>query len=556
VIPAGNPPTGANGGRAAHAIRQLWVRASTSPLPAAVLFAAVAFGWLLPELGRVGVTWDEPRYFASAVRIQDWTERVVHGPERRAALSADTISAVWDADHYWNPHPPLYKEAMAATEAVLGPRIGAARGFRVASLVWFALLVGGAVWITARSWGSLAGGAAGLALLLMPRLVGHAHIAATDMPLTALWFGASTAFIIAVRERRKLALAAASLFLGWAMATKFTGYLIPVPVLGWMVLYGRGRRSWLWLFVWLLGGALAAYLFNPLAWHDPAGYVAQLVRESLRRKSSVPISTFYLHHLYGYRVPWHHPFVMTLVTVPISLLVLAWMGGARVVIQRLKEPLGILCAIEVAFFLTLLALPQSPNHDGVRLFLPMFAFVGALCGLGFTRLVAPLTTRMSRSSAVLATLAVGLLFFYPPYLQRMRIAPYFLSYYNEVIGGVRGAQAAGMEVTYWYDAVTPDFLEGLNRALPRGATVAAFPTADYFQMLQEFGMLRADIRITHIWPAPYLLMVARKGLFGPEQERIYDSEKPVLAAAVDGVNLVGLYEMGEVWSDSTQREVP
>ena len=45
---------------------------------------------------------------------------------------------------------------------------------------------------------------------------------------------------------------------------------------------------------------------------------------------------------------------------------------------------------------------------------------------------------------------------YPAY-QTMRIHPYELCYYNELVGGVRGAYALGMETTYWYDVVNGNF---------------------------------------------------------------------------------------------------
>ena len=39
-------------------------------------------------------------------------------------------------------------------------------------------------------------------------------------------------------------------------------------------------------------------------------------------------------------------------------------------------------------------------------------------------------------------------------LALIRIHPYELSYYNELIGGPRGAWERGFELSYWYDAFT------------------------------------------------------------------------------------------------------
>ncbi len=43
-------------------------------------------------------------------------------------------------------------------------------------------------------------------------------------------------------------------------------------------------------------------------------------------------------------------------------------------------------------------------------------------------------------------------------LALVRIHPYELSYYNELVGGPRGAWQRGFELTYWYDAFTDKVL--------------------------------------------------------------------------------------------------
>ena len=51
--------------------------------------------------------------------------------------------------------------------------------------------------------------------------------------------------------------------------------------------------------------------------------------------------------------------------------------------------------------------------------------------------------------------------------------PFQLSYYNRFVGGTRGAYARGLEVTYFMEALTPDFLQLLNEKIPENATITA-----------------------------------------------------------------------------------
>lgn len=517
---------------------------------AGVALGLIAFAWLAPGLDDVGIAWDEPYYFDSSRRIQDWASTVVFGPNRAEQLTQEVVRETFNWRRYWNPHPPAYKLAMAATEAAFGRWTGEIVGFRLAPLFFFSLLVACVTWMAGRAWGKSAGVGAGLSILLMPRVVGHAHIGATDTMTTLAWFVASVGLMLYVLEDRRRFLAMGAAGLGLALATKFTGYLIPVAMLLWMIAYGRSRRAIAGAVLWGLGGLAVAWALNPLMWHDPVAETVRLVRDSLARDEVIPIATYYLGRVWGYRVPGHHVVVMTLITVPLSILVLAGWGGAVTARRWEDRPVGGLCLTQILFFVALLAAPGSPNHDGVRLWLPMFPFVGLLAGRGFGSTVQVLRRRVPEARVAAGTLLVGAFFFIPPYLQTARVAPLYLAYYNEVIGGARGAAKAGMETTYWLEAVTPAFLDRVGEVLPAGATLSAWPNVEHYRWLQLNGMLREDIVVTERMPPEYLLLVARRASFQPHHWRIYENVRPELAVELDGVELVGLY----AWEENGKAE--
>jgi hypothetical protein len=171
----------------------------------------------------------------------------------------------------------------------------------------------------------------------------------------------------------------------------------------------------------------------------------------------------------------------------------------------------------------------------------MFPFVALLAGRGFGSMILVVRHRAAEKKAILASIVLAAAFFLPPYIQTVRVAPLYLSYYNEVIGGARGAARAGMETTYWLEAVTPAFLKRVEQTLPEGARLSAWPNATHYKWLQARGMLREDIVVTKKMPAEYFLLVARKSVFQPHHWRIYESVRPVLAVELDGVEIVGLY---------------
>ena len=98
----------------------------------------------------------------------------------------------------------------------------------------------------------------------------------------------------------------------------------------------------------------------------------------------------------------------------------------------------------------------------------------------------------------------------PAAWQLVTIHPYELSYYNELIGGSRGATRAGFELSYWYDAFNEQTITEINERLPHGATVDFLSTMtcpETFTELQELGHLRSDLILglrdattfPHVW---------------------------------------------------------
>jgi hypothetical protein len=80
--------------------------------------------------------------------------------------------------------------------------------------------------------------------------------------------------------------------------------------------------------------------------------------------------------------------------------------------------------------------------------------------------------------------------------QLVKVHPFELSYYNELIGGPRGAWKAGFELAYWWDAFNDRTIADLNERLPRDAMVHFLNDLDQpstFYELQSLGHLRGDL---------------------------------------------------------------
>ena len=288
-------------------------------------------------------------------------------------------------------------------------------------------------------------------------------------------------------------------------AALIPGAILAVPALIWLLRrrLGRLRRGHpVWgterpaLEIWeaVLGLApLVGWLGNPAWWRETLPRLAHYEALSFARRGTLPdIQILYWGQTYVYSLPWHNAWVLMGITVPASLLLAAAVGLCT---RKLGlDPLPRYFLLHLATLPALRMLP-TPAHDGVRLFLPSFAFLAAFAGWGVSDLGGWIG-RNSRARAMWARLLLSALALGPAAVQLIRIHPFELSYYNEFIGGPRGAWGRGFELSCWYDAFDRTTLAEINALLPPGASITFandLSTPPTFKELQDLGQIRADV---------------------------------------------------------------
>ncbi len=292
-------------------------------------------------------------------------------------------------------------------------------------------------------------------------------------------------------------------------ASRLPGAILAVPLAVWVVrrllarlmprhpVWGAERPA---LETWtaiLAFGPVVAWLGNPSWWRETLPRLAHYYMLNTDRQGSLPdIQILYFGRVYLYSLPWHNAWVLIAITVPASILAAGVVGVLGTLRHPLRDPLRLYFLVHLATLPIVRMLP-TPAHDGVRLLLPSFFFLAAMAGWGAIgvadRVARLIRVRPGWGRAVVAALVLG-----PAARELVMIHPYDLSYYNELIGGPRGAWAKGFELSYWYDAFNDRVLDDLNRKLPRGATLDFLnpltrpPT---FDELQTLGHLRGDLRL-------------------------------------------------------------
>jgi hypothetical protein len=498
----------------------------------ALALMALTVGWMLAVEGRQGIGRDEAQYFRAAERYWGWFETLgnnLRAGRLRQSFSFAGVESFWVDNH---EHPVvmkvlfgfswrLFHRCECVKEAgwhnipvplkhrTLPLFARESTAFRFPAIL-MAGLGAALVFLLARRWvGRGPAVAAGVLSVAQPHYFFHAQIAAFDAPITVMAVAVGFCYWKALRSPRWAVIT--GLVFGIALGVKHNAWLMPIFLLGhylWMrrhdLIGGRGRRRIppvpaVFLSMLVLG-PLVFFLHWPKLWvHPPHAqwYVKRHTQhehynfEYLGRNWNNPPQ-----ELDRKLLRMTFPFVSTALTIPVTTLALAALGGVLLVRRArrrraggggddadqtlLPDPLpadgrrgswlrpaadvdrapGAFFFVQILGPLAVVALPFTPIFGGVKHFMPAFPFLAIVAAVGLRWLVhtvaqagAAWTSRPGLRQALPA--AVAGLCCLPALLETRRSHPDGLSHYNLIAGGFAGGASLGMNRQFWGYSVLP-----------------------------------------------------------------------------------------------------
>jgi 4-amino-4-deoxy-L-arabinose transferase-like glycosyltransferase len=406
-------------------------------------------------------------------------------------------------------------------------------------------------------WGIVSAVVTVAAWTLQPNLFGHGHYAAYDGVLTSLWALAIVAFASAVAPSDstgpailgRLATLAFGLVTGCALATKLTGWFLPLPFIIWAVLV-RDRRALQVLMIGLPLSLVVLFLLMPPWWTEPVTGVLRFFQSNLTRGRTRPIPVQFLGVVYqtpNQSLPWYNTLVWTVLVTPVGFLLLAVAGVWRSISHRRAEPLGPLILAHWIFLLSLRALPHTPGHDGVRLFLPAFGVMALLVGMGASQSTNWFGS-WSRILVVAAVVEAG--------ISVLLLLPVPLSYYSPLVGGLPGAAGLGMEPTYYWDALSPEVRNWLRDHTFPAQTVRFATNPTSWLYLRQIRELPARLDSIDPGTPAWYVMQNRPGEFWPSDRLLTERSTPSFVIKKFSVPLIWVFPYSEYENVQTQLKRP
>lgn len=524
----------------------IWVRLMWGVMPLFLLVAG--YGSVILTQKGTGYAWDEAYYYEPAEKAADWLIEVIRGNQ---PFDQKTIDEYW-GDHH--EHPSVQKILSGLAIRAFPDPERHQWAMRLPIAILFGMTLNLLYWLGRRTWGPMSGLIIALIYATMPRIFGHAHLAAMETPMVFMMLLVVFCFLRGLDSPFWALMTGVSF--GLLLATKINGFFLPIPLILWGQLYAR-RRYVNNLFAMLILGPLVFVAAWPWLWPDP---VMRLLNYLAFHATHQPTALYFMGQTWGYGqpvAPWFYPLVIVGVTIPLSGLVLIVWGVARTLVGMPRRPIGALYLMCALVMLGVASAPSIPKYDGERLFMPVFPFLALLGGSGMVGLVAMIQRlaaherrqdphhqqrvwRWAALGMVLIVLSDGAMAIH-------NYQPYLLSYFNPLVGGLRGAvEKYGFEATYWGEALNDEVVDEINQ-LPNGARLKPLALNELcLQHLQLWGRINPDIRIGGEPPFDYHLLLMRRGFFRRPETALADSQRFPVIKEWDkmGVPIIALYQTG------------
>ena len=387
-----------------------------------LISASIFAGTLLALLATMdmGLTRDESFYFHAAYDYIRWFEGLwvnLKAGDPGLSFTRQEVDRHWS----YNPeHPVLMKTLFALSYKLMHQELGwlsLSESMRLPTALMSSWLVAMVYAFGRQLFGRAAGVAAAGALLLQPRFFFHAHLTCFDAPISAMWFAVVYAYWRAWGSRGWAW--AAGVLWGLALATKLNAFFLPpLLVAHWLLVRWReaslrpdeqGRWTLrlptmpLALVAMAALGPLIFYMHWPRIWFDTVKRVWWYMQFHLKHE----------HYLVEYFGQWHQhppfprsfPWVMTLVTVPTTILAAAALGVMIWIVERQslarlgqwaralrarrlpeaasdERGTGLLLLINGLFPLVLIGQPHTPIFGGTKHWMPAMPYLAMMAGLG------------------------------------------------------------------------------------------------------------------------------------------------------------------------------
>jgi 4-amino-4-deoxy-L-arabinose transferase-like glycosyltransferase len=493
-----------------------------------LLILILAFSLRIWNLNQAGQAWDENSL------LTDYAWQYV-----RDAKNLD-----FGSDFWWKgtpDHPPLvrYLRGIASLPDI---NIWDSRGFpiynydltynRMLSVFLTSLTAVMVFLIGARYISLYAGFAAGMIFSMMPIPLGHSQIAMIE-PLTLFFFTASMfTFLLFLEKPNKKRMILSGIALGLALLARET-HLMLLPMML-IILFLKNRsikdKNIKSVFYKTLGAFGIAFLTFFCLWPMPFFHLQWEFNYfmNLRINSAGGIPEVFFGRLMLTKFPYY--FVYTIITTPLIILLFSLFGLKK--IDKSKNWIWYSLILWFCFPFIMSFYPKKEH--GIRYIIQICIPLALIAAMGFEMLVSKFVKKINYKILLLI-----LLFIYQ-FIILLRITPYYIDYFNAVVGGTKNVYEKRLFHLGWWGQGIKEAFAYLDKNAPTGATVGIATSPNHIlPPLPERDLILYKDNETYDFVVVNFYNILREGF---DDSKIRKNYKVVYSVIADGAHLVEVYK--------------
>ncbi len=401
-------------------------------------------------------------------------------------------------------------------------------------------------------------------LALLPRYFGDLHNNMKDVPQAAAFTLAIWLFWRLTQHKRPKDLVLACLAFAIAFNTKVNTVMVPVIAGAWLLLSSLPKlikqKSKLslskllspskLLLAYFIFAPLSAFLLWSFFWDEPIKQLLYIPQFFLDNTQNIEVLLNGHWYCSGRNVPWFYPLWYLAITTPIPILIFFIFGlftRMRSFFQpsKLLNPSKLSLLLFLWFFFPIIRYihPKMGVIDGIRHFEEVLFPLVAIAAIGFMRIVRMIMkfTRVSKKIRLIFITVVFSFIIYHLSFIIISYHPFQISYYNELVGGIRGAWNK-YDVDYW-GGPQKIAVNWLNAIAPNNSTVYIAMGADVAGKYLRPDLL-ARLNVQAMDTSDYTIVLNRQSFFY-RFFYLYEyllTHKPIHTISVDGVPVVWIFD--------------
>lgn len=397
---------------------------------------------------------------------------------------------------------------------------------------------------------------ASITLAFLPRYFGHLHNNMKDIPQAVFFTLSLLLFWLLAQKPGIKYLLVSSVVFALSFNSKVNAIFILIIALIYLILdiviYKKSKISkYIWLY-FIVAPSAALLLWLPF-WTNPIGRLLEAQHTYSSSTTNMPVLYFGTLFYSGMNIPWHYPLGVLATTTPLVMLIFFILGFVFLLTEAVKKKKYALFIL--LWFTIPLARYLKPHMiviDDLRHFMEVVFPFATIIAAGIYQLFLvckKLLRKMNMENLIFRSAFIGLsLYLFYLTFQIKIYHPYQTSYFNELIGGIKGAQGK-FDIEFWGSAYKYA-LTFLNQNASKDAKVVVAMAPDIARLylrpdlqtnLNQYNLASADPSVYK--KSNYTVILNRQSFFNWFNIPTYtNNNRPLYTLTLQSVPLVSIYK--------------